>query len=88
VVWHYRPRTPPNGVSHVPNSQNEREGVQKSCDTEVLEYRRRMEDMQVEFTQMLRDTLDKVLCKMVLFEMFLRRVGGVLTQMLKDMFNS
>lgn len=34
--------------------------MRKACDAEVLEYQRRMEDMQVQFTQMLRETLDKV----------------------------
>ena len=28
--------------------------------TQVLEYQRKMQDMQIDFTQMLRDTLDKM----------------------------
>lgn len=41
-------------------TQGEQNAVRKACDAEVLEYQRRMEDMQVQFTQMLRETLDKV----------------------------
>mmetsp|Transcript_7485 Transcript_7485/g.16232 ORF Transcript_7485/g.16232 Transcript_7485/m.16232 type:complete len:167 (+) Transcript_7485:253-753(+) len=40
--------------------QAEKDAMRKACDAEVLDYQRRMEDMQLEFTQMLRDTLDKM----------------------------
>eukprot|EP00798_Chlamydomonas_sp_ICE-L_P010011 gene10011-7897_t len=46
--------------SEVAKLLGERDGVKRACDSEVAEYQRRMEDMQVEFTQMLRETLDKV----------------------------
>eukprot|EP00798_Chlamydomonas_sp_ICE-L_P031948 gene31948-17903_t len=45
--------------SEVAKLLGERDGVKRACDNEVAEYQRRMEDMQVEFTQMLRETLDK-----------------------------
>jgi hypothetical protein len=34
--------------------------VRQACEAEVLEYQRKMEDMQGQFTHMLRETLDKV----------------------------
>ncbi|GFH21104.1 uncharacterized protein HaLaN_18344, partial [Haematococcus lacustris] len=40
--------------------QEGQEAQRKACDAEVSAYQRKMEDMQVDFTQMLRDTLDKM----------------------------
>lgn len=40
--------------------QAEKEALRKAADGEIGEYQRRMEDMQLEFAQMLRDTLDKM----------------------------
>jgi len=40
--------------------QDEKAALKKACDVEVLGYQRKMEDMQVDFTQMLRETLDKM----------------------------
>eukprot|EP00983_Pelagomonas_calceolata_P052656 1142942-Pelagomonas_calceolata.AAC.1 len=34
--------------------------LRKNCDAEIMEMQRKMEDMQVDFTQMLRDTLDSM----------------------------
>ncbi len=42
------------------STKGEQDLVRKACEAEVLGYQRRMEDMQVQFTEMLRDTLDKV----------------------------
>ena len=40
--------------------QSEQDAVRKGAESEVLEYQRKMEDMQLNFSQMLKDTLDKV----------------------------
>ncbi|KAG2455002.1 hypothetical protein HYH02_000827 [Chlamydomonas schloesseri] len=40
--------------------QQEKEQNKKSSDTEILQYQHKMEEMQVEFAQMLRETLDRM----------------------------
>ncbi|KXZ47670.1 hypothetical protein GPECTOR_33g552 [Gonium pectorale] len=40
--------------------QHEKEQQKKATDQEILQYQHKMEEMQVEFAQMLRETLDKM----------------------------
>ncbi|KAG1681039.1 hypothetical protein FOA52_009999 [Chlamydomonas sp. UWO 241] len=40
--------------------KGEQDAVRQACEAEVLEYQRKMEDMQGQFTQMLRETLEKM----------------------------
>ena len=40
--------------------QGEQDSVRKNAEAEVLDYQRKMEDMQLNFSHMLKDTLDKV----------------------------
>ena len=41
-------------------SQSEQDAVRKGAEVEVLEMQRKMEDMQINFSQMLKDTLDQM----------------------------
>ncbi|KAG2489852.1 hypothetical protein HYH03_011655 [Edaphochlamys debaryana] len=40
--------------------QHEKDAQKKASDTEILQYQHKMEEMQVEFAQMLRETLDRM----------------------------
>lgn len=47
-------------LSDMPTAQGEQDSVRKGAESEVLEMQRKMEDMQINFSQMLKDTLDQM----------------------------
>jgi dynactin complex subunit len=46
--------------AEVARLQEELARMRKGCDLELVEYQKRMEDMQLDFTSMLRSTLDQM----------------------------